>query len=177
MSAVDDSGGEYIYIDAVPSPPASCPSGSHPDTSHDGSGCAPDACPLGASPGFCDGHPCCRVFSCASDYGKVDCFSPAVCSGVELCLTPPVHTTNNRSGREYREVVGACAGGGCPAGSSCERMRTCINPVIVQPSGGDRVRNACGCGVVGESVMDGGWLGVVMLGVVGWRMRRRGRRS
>lgn len=159
------------FADAVPAPPASCPSGSHPDTSHDGSGCAPDHCPLGSQSGFCDGHPCCRVFSCSSDWKKVDCFAPSECAGVELCLTSPTYTTNNRSGRDYRETQGSCAGG-CPSGSTCERIRTCINPALVQPSTGDRVRNRCDCAWPGaESQKDGTWI-YLALGL-GYCIRRR----
>lgn len=162
--------------DAVPNPPSSCPSGSHPDTSHDGSGCAPDHCPPGTYSGFCDGHPCCRVFSCSSDFDKVDCFSPKVCTSIELCLTPTKFTSNSRSGREFRETVGLCSPT-CPSGSSCERMRTCLDPAIAAPSTGDKVRNACNCSLPGSRSSDPfSWIAAA-LGLLVYTSRKRSPRS
>lgn len=153
--------------DGIPAPPEECPSGSHPYTSHDGTGCIPNICPFGSFSGFCAREPCCRVFFCGpkgdSMHEEGDCHGRGACRDVEFCVAPDIRITSGNLRERYRKVMGSCEDG-CPEGSSCERFAGCVDPALTLSPEFKRVHgSACACDMVGMGGELGwGWL---MLGV------------
>jgi len=131
--------------DAVSPPPSSCPPNTHPVTGHEGTGCAPDHCPLGSEGGICaGGRGCCKVPLCTR--GIDTCNPGQACTEVRLCVTPGKFPSRRWSGRFSQEATGYCGEStGCPAGSTCEIVATCITSSTGAISLPGRRTAACSC--------------------------------
>lgn len=134
--------------DHVPPPPSSCPKDTHPVTGHMGTGCAPDHCPVGSEGGICSGgRPCCQMPLCGGGRDP-SCGMGRTCAEVRICATPG--KTISVSGQSFREATGYCGEStGCPAGSTCEIVATCITSSGGSVKTPGSRRAACSCGVVG----------------------------
>lgn len=160
--------------DVVPLPPASCPSGAVPHTGHDGAGCVPAHCPVGSEGGMCNGHPCCRIELCGGR--SPACAAGEACLEVRICAVPGSFPGGGKIRRDYREVTGYCSEmTGCPAGSACEAVPTCITS-----SGSTRAtspgRRGAHCACETGSPGDASTLPLLGLSVAALLARRRTRK-
>ena len=100
------------HADIVPLPPQSCPNGSAPASSHDGSYCYPLDC-----------------------YRDLSCRGGAVCQTTSLCLGDlylrPANPFDRKASSETMKVVtGVCSDNECQAGSTCNTDTYCVTSSI-----------------------------------------------
>lgn len=140
--------------DGIPAPPEQCPPGSHPFTSHNGTGCAPNVCPLGAKSSICGDIPCCLVPYCGpkdqSGHEEGDCFGAGLCQEVKFCVDSGVRRGGGQIGQRFQEVKGSCEDS-CPDGTKCERFLGCVDTVLVRSPEFKQVHGSCGCDIVGSA--------------------------
>lgn len=161
--------------DAVPAPPSSCPKDTHPVTRHTGTGCAPDSCPVGSEGHVCaGGRPCCLIPLCGEPRDP-PCATGHACTEVRICAKPGKTMSAAGAGRSYREATGYCGETtGCPPGSTCEIVPTCIMSSYGGISAPSRRRAACSCSML-DHTSDGAPLAISALCVTAILVRRRNR--
>ena len=149
-------GATPAVADEIPAPPASCPPGSVAHSEHAGQWCA--------------------ATTCTSD---ADCTPEApVCREVALCVVQEEYALGGNLPadppplRTRRVARGECAGGACPAGGECGRVRRCAPPLSAPGSGsGSAAHQGSGCTVGRGSAAP--WLLVLAAITTLWGSRRR----
>jgi MYXO-CTERM domain-containing protein len=150
--------------DVIGPPPARCPSGSVPASSHIGPFCHPPRC-TGSS-------------RCEVVVGLFGQKLSGTCEERKLCVVTVTQQGGWASGHKVETVVDACDAGTCAKGT-CERLRVCVadvgrpspKPIVPASAPVASGRKGCGCSV-GAPADSGAAVIVLLLGVLLRRRRR-----